>query len=138
MGTGGALAAPGGHVRLDVAVAQARFSRADRLRVLVGTGAAGGPQVAHAIAIPPGTTWRGTLDVTLPADGWIGVDVGGDAPLPVAFTGDHQTIQGRPGATPFAIINPILVDADGDGRVRYGAADVAVDQDASAASRRSR
>jgi len=124
-GPGQALAAPGGRVTLDVAVRQARFSHADRLRVRAGTGA--GPWVVAEIAIPPGGAWRGTVEVDLGgADGWIGVDCGGDDPLPVELTGDAQQLAGRPGAVPFAIANPILVDADGDGRVRYRAADLPV------------
>jgi hypothetical protein len=59
-------------------------------------------------------------------DTWIGVDAGGDDPLPVEMTGTYELEKGRPGVVPYAIINPILVDADGDGRVRFGAADVPV------------
>jgi len=115
-GPGESLAAPGGRVTLDIAVAQAAFSHADRLRVLVGTGT--GPRVVHQVTIPPGAGWRGTLEVDLGGhDGWIGVDCGGDDPLPVELTGDAHQLAGRPGAVPFAIANPILVDADGDGRL---------------------
>ncbi|MCA9677544.1 MAG: CehA/McbA family metallohydrolase, partial [Myxococcales bacterium] len=123
-GPGQILHAPGGVVHLDVAVAQARFSRADRLRVLVGTG--DGARIVHDVAVPPGDGWRGRLDVTLPRDGWIGVDVGGEEPLPWAMTGNLHSEEGRPGAVPFAIINPILVDADADGWWRLGLADVGV------------
>jgi hypothetical protein len=42
------------------------------------------------------------------------------------MTGTYEQEKGRPGVVPYAIINPILVDADGDGRVRFGTADVAV------------
>ena len=42
------------------------------------------------------------------------------------ITGTYQQEKGRRGVTPYAIANPILVDGDGDGRVRYGIADVVV------------
>jgi hypothetical protein len=117
-GPGQVLSAPRGRLTLDIAVAQARFSRADRLRVLTGNGSA--PPVVREIAVPPGARWRGTVDVDLGGrDGWIGVDVGGDEPLPAELTGNVHQEAGRPGAVPFAIINPILVDGDGDGRVQY-------------------
>jgi hypothetical protein len=124
-GPGQAVTAVGGRVTLDVEVRQARFSRADHLRVMVGTGT--GPRVFQTLAIPPGASWRGTVAVDLDGkDGWVGVDCGGDAPLPPELTGDAHQLAGRPGAVPFAIANPVLVDADGDGHVRFGAADVPV------------
>lgn len=107
-GPGQTLCAPGGKVVVDITVAQARFSRADTLRVLTGTGT--GSLAIRTIAVPPGTTWRTTVEVDLDGhDGWIGVDVGGDTPLPVELTGNVHVEAGRPGAVPFAIINPILV-----------------------------
>jgi hypothetical protein len=123
-GPGQALTAPDGKVVVDIEVAQADFSRAETLRILHGTG--GSALSTRIITIAPGEGWRGTVEVDLDADGWIGVDVGGDGPLPVELTGNVHVEAGRPGAVPFAIVNPILVDADGDGRVRYGQADVAV------------
>lgn len=41
---------------------------------------------------------------------WIGVDAGGDRPLPIELTGTYQLEKGRTGVTPFAIINPIRVE----------------------------
>jgi hypothetical protein len=118
-------AVSGSSVVLDLEVRQARFSRADQCRVRVGTGR--GPRVFQTLAIPPGASWRGRVTVDLDGrDGWVGVDCGGDAPLPPELTGDAHQLAGRPGAVPFAIVNPILVDGDGDGRVRFGQADVTV------------
>lgn len=95
-----------GSVKLDIAVLQASWSRADQLRVWVGDGT--GPRIAHEELIQ--TPWRGTIEVPVTRDGWIGVDVGGDTLLPVEMTGDVEAIHDHPGATPFAIINPIVVD----------------------------
>ena len=50
-----------------------------------------------------------TLDVPVAAPTWIGVDAGGDDPLPVEMTGTYQQEKGRPGVVPFAVINPIWV-----------------------------
>jgi hypothetical protein len=107
-GPGETLDAPGGHVTLDIEVSQARFSKADRLRVLTGNGT--GPRVVHTVDVPPGGHWRGTVELALgPGDAWIGVDVGGDEPLPAAITGSGLWEGGGPGEAPFALINPILV-----------------------------
>ena len=60
-------------------------------------------------------------DVTIGStDTWIGVDVSGTDPLPADLVGDYLTaVQHTPGMMPFAIINPILVDANGDGQVSF-------------------
>jgi hypothetical protein len=124
-GPGQAITTKGGHVELDVELDQARWCHADRIRVRVGR-ADGGNDVVKTIAVTGGTAREHvTLEVG-DHDTWIGVDAGGDTPLPVEMTGTYQQEKGRPGVTPYAIINPILVDADGDGRVRFGIADVAV------------
>lgn len=110
VGPGQTVRAAGGRVVVDVTVEQARFSRADRLRVLAGTG--DGPRVVHDVAVPPGGRWRGRLAVDLGGrSGWVGVDVGGDAPLPVELTGNLHQQAGRPGTVPFALANPVLVEA---------------------------
>ncbi len=121
-------AGPGRSVRargtawVDVTVEQARFVRADRLRIAVG----GRPP--RTIAIPPGVRrfrWAGAVEVGR-ADTWIGVVAEGDTPLPAEVTGDLHQQAGRPGVTPFALASPILVDADGDRRWRRGDANLAL------------
>lgn len=104
-GPGETLIAEDGHIIIDIDVKQASFSRADRLRVVLGG------QIIETIAMPPAArsfTWSTELNVgTEPT--WIGVDVSGDKPLPVELTGTYQIDRGRPGMVPFAIINPIHI-----------------------------
>src|SRR5690606_9587299 len=125
VGPGQALAATSGRAWVDVTLWQARFVRTERIRITVGGPA--GPRLAHTIDVPPGVrrhAWAGAIEVGA-ADTWIGVTADGDAPMPPELTGTYQQDRwGRPGVTPFAIASPILVDADGDGRWRRGAADV--------------
>ncbi len=105
VGPGQVVRAPGGEVVIDIELAQASFVHADRLRVLVG-GA-----VVRTEPIAAGARkhrLRLTVPVTPPT--WIGVDAGGDQPLPVELTGTYQIEKGRAGVTPFAIINPIRVE----------------------------
>ncbi len=128
-GPGQALTAPGGHVELDVELDQARWCHASEIRVRVGgaTAATFGGVIVKTIPVAAGRTTRVKVPLDVgPTDTWIGVDAGGDQPLPVEMTGTYQLEKGRPGVVPYAIINPILVDADGDGRVTFGAADVPV------------
>jgi hypothetical protein len=103
--------APSRRVRVDIELAQARYVRADRIRILVG-GA-----VDRTEPVPAGARrHRVTLEVDVTAPTWIGVDAGGDEPLPVWMTGTYQIEKGRPGVVPFAIINPIERGAVSDGR----------------------
>jgi hypothetical protein len=121
-------AGPGGSIRargtawVDVTVEQARFVRADRLRIAVGG------RRPRTIAIPPGVRrfqWTGAVELGR-ADTWIAVSAEGDTPLPAEVTGDLHQAAGRPGVTPFALASPILVDADGDRRWRRGDANLAL------------
>lgn len=127
VGPGEAVRAAAGAVWLDISLAQARFSRADRIRITVGTPA--GPQLVQTLDLPPGATafaWAGEIQVGA-ADTWIGITADGDTPLPLELTGTYQRDRWkRPGVTPFALASPILVDADGDGRWRRGGADLAL------------
>lgn len=122
VGPGQALAAVGGAVTVELEIDQARWCGAERARILVG-GA-----VVQTIAIPAGQrTTRASVPLQVgAADTWIGVDASGEGTLPIELTGPYQQEKGRPGVTPFAIANPILVDADGDGHVKLGTADVTV------------
>lgn len=108
---------------LDVTLAQARFVRADRIRVTVG--GAHGPELVETIDVPAGRTFHWAGPVALGArDTWIGVTADGDTPLPIEQTGSYQQDKWRhPGVTPFAIASPILVDVDGDARWTRGEPD---------------
>jgi len=106
-----------GKVPLSVTVRQATFCKATQVRILVGG------DVAETLTIPDGTAvfdWSGMAAVP-DHDSWIGVDVLGTAPLPTELSGDwHLGVAG--GMLPAAMINPILVDRDGDGRYGVGGA----------------
>lgn len=125
---GGATVGPGGNLVpmhdlawLDITVSQTRFVHVDSLRISIGGFR------TRTIAVPPDQRtfhWAGAVFVGH-RDTWIGVDAGGDTPLPVEQTGNYQQDKwGKPGVTPFAIIGPILVDTDGDHRWRRGDANV--------------
>jgi hypothetical protein len=126
VGPGQAVRAAAGGVWLDVTLHQARFVHADHLRIVVGTPT--GPQVFATIPVAPDqrtTRWQGRVEVGA-VDTWVGVDAGGEQVLPIEQTGTYQLEKGRKGVTPFALIAPILIDADGDGRWRRGQGDVRV------------
>jgi hypothetical protein len=121
VGPGGQVTARDGYVWLDVTVSAARFVVLDRLRVTVGTPL--GATLTEQIPLVHGERvrhWAGKVYVNT-VDTWIGVTADGDTPLPLEQTGTYQRDKwGRAGDTPFAVISPILVDADGDGRWRRG------------------
>ena len=105
-GPGQTLAAPSRRVRVDVELSQASYVHADHVRILVDG------QVIAREPVPAGARRHRLtreLDVTAPT--WIGVDAGGDEPLPSWMTGTYQQEKKRPGVVPFAIINPIRVEA---------------------------
>jgi hypothetical protein len=91
--------------------------------VWITVGTPSGPRVAKAIDVPPGVRthhWAGPIDVGA-ADTFVGVTAGGDTALPLEQTGTYQRDKwGRAGDTPYAVISPILVDADRDGHWRRG------------------
>ncbi len=117
VGPGELARADQGAVWVTVTVAQARFVKLERIRITVGTPA--GPTLVHTLPVPPNVrthTWSGRLDLGT-QDTWIGVTTDGDTPLPVEQTGTYQRDKWRrAGNTPAAVITPVLVDADGDGR----------------------
>lgn len=126
VGTGQAVAAADGHVWVDLELAQASFVAADTIRIVVG--GPDGPAVARTLAVPAGERrfrWRGRVAVGA-VDTWLGVDASGSQVLPVELTGTYQIEKGRAGVTPHALINPVLIDGDGDGRWRRGEADLAL------------
>ncbi|HEY4242792.1 MAG TPA: CehA/McbA family metallohydrolase [Kofleriaceae bacterium] len=124
-------AKPGGHVvargtvHVTISVRQARFSRADHLRIWIGTDA--GPREARTLVLTGSPfTWSGEIPVGA-RDTWVGATVDGDTILPEEQTGTYQRDKwNRAGVAPFAIASPVLVDVDGDGRWKRGAADLAL------------
>ncbi len=113
------VAARAGKVDLHVALAQAGFCHATRIKITVGN------KLVLAISVTGKTAdYRATIDVGT-ADTWIGVTADGDDALPLTQTGTYQRDEWKkPGVTPYAVISPILVDADGDGRWKRGDADL--------------
>jgi hypothetical protein len=86
-----------------------------------------GPELAQTLDVPANTRtfrWTGKIAVGT-ADTWIGITADGDTAMPLEFTGTYQKDKwGRAGVTPFALVSPILVDVDRDGRWKRGDADL--------------
>jgi hypothetical protein len=99
----------------------------ERIRITVG--GLDGPKLVQQIEVPADARthhWTGNIEVG-GQDTWIGVTADGDTAMPLEFTGTYQKDKwGRAGVTPFALISPILVDADNDGRWKRGDADLSL------------
>jgi hypothetical protein len=103
-----------GQVRLTITSAAASWMRVTRIRVQIGR---------DEKVLPWATT--ASLVVDVPEDTFIGVAVDGDDPLPLPLTGTYQYDKWKhAGVTPFAVISPILIDADGDHHWKRGDADL--------------
>ena len=113
---GGASAGPGqqlaarGSVSITVTCAHAAFVKPTRLRITVGA-------TTTELAVPAEREFTVTRELQVGMqDTFIGVAIDGDEALPLELTGTYQRDKWhKQGVTPFAVISPILVDADGDG-----------------------
>jgi len=125
VGPGQSLAPEAGAVWLDVTLSQTRWVKVERIRITIG--AATGPKLVQQIDVPPAQRtfhWAGRIEVGA-RDTWIGVTADGDTAMPLEFTGTYQRDKwNRAGVTPMALISPILVDVDRDGRWKRGDADI--------------
>jgi hypothetical protein len=124
-GPGQSIESTAGSVWVDITLAQAAWVKAERIRITVG--GPNGPTLAQTIDVPAGARthhFAGRIEVGS-ADTWIGVTADGDTAMPLEFTGTYQKDKwDRPGVTPFALISPILVDADRDRRWKRGDSDL--------------
>lgn len=106
----GQMIAASGSVWITVKTSHAAFVKPTRLRITVGT-------AVTTIVLPPQRDFELTRELEVGThDTFIGVAVDGDEALPLELTGTYQRDKWKKqGVTPFAVISPILVDADGDG-----------------------
>jgi hypothetical protein len=138
VGLGGVADASAGRVTLDVEVRTAPWITVDRLLVHTGEGR------AADVVIPAdaGDVWTTQVELDVPRDGFVVVEVSGaqnlfpsllpDEQPPVRFEDALNAIGGSIGlgsnpdalfpelikpARPLAITNPIWLDADGDGQI---------------------
>jgi hypothetical protein len=112
---GDTIKAKKGRVDLDITVTGAPWLDVSEVRLVVN----GERRPPLPIEGADGRTvkFRDSVRVDMPRDGWIAVEVRGERPL-------YPLIQQRSGdgspqdaALPYALTNPLLVDADGDGRL---------------------
>ena len=111
---GDMVAAKKGRVDLDIKVTGAPWLDVSEVRLVVN----GERRPPLTIKGADGRTvkFRDRVRVDMPADGWVAVEVLGGRPLYPLI--QQRSGDGRPegAALPYALTNPILVDANGDGR----------------------
>jgi hypothetical protein len=125
VGVGQSLEPKDGGVWLDITLLQTKWVHCDHIRITIG--GTDGPKLVQTIDVPANVRthhWTGKVEIGA-QDTWIGITADGDTAMPLEFTGTYQKDKwGRAGVTPFALISPILVDADHDGHWKRGDADV--------------
>jgi hypothetical protein len=117
---GGDVAAPGGRVVVEIAIAAAPWVPVDEVRLLVNGEVVRRWAELPRGAEPPVLRLRERVDLELAGDAFVTLEAG--APLdaePAAWAAAHAgdyTKFVAPGFVASAFTNPIWVDADGDGR----------------------
>ncbi|HEY5949185.1 MAG TPA: CehA/McbA family metallohydrolase [Kofleriaceae bacterium] len=127
VGPGQSLQPEAKSIWLDITLQQTRWVKTERIRITIG--APEGPKLVQQIDVPANVRehhWAGRIEVGA-QDTWVAVTADGDTAMPLEFTGTYQRDKwNHAGVTPMALISPILVDADHDGRWKRGDADVAL------------
>jgi hypothetical protein len=135
-GIGETIVEAGSSVPVEITVRAPSWAKVDRLKVYMNSA------VVHDIAVPNGTDYTTTLDVSPTADSWVVAEVIGTQNMfpvisPVEFPPLDATVlltalaagmdlsnlpiasrlkpKHQHTATPFAITNPIWIDRDGNG-----------------------
>lgn len=119
---GDRVVAEGGEVLLDVVVRAPAYIDVEELQVFVGRTLVATVPIRHAAPViettaaaaidaPPVVRYQGQLRVPVERDAPLVVRVSSDTPMDDFF--------GRRAVVPMAFTNPIFVDADGDGLLRW-------------------
>jgi hypothetical protein len=121
---------PLGPLQVSVRMQAASWVKVDTVRLLVD-GAVVRTWEVPRVAGVPAPVFEGTETLTIAQDAAITAEAEGVTPLPVWMTGDFQLLPdiislcrnpAQPGMIPFAATNAVIVDADGDGKLRAGMA----------------
>jgi hypothetical protein len=100
-----------GQVTVAVRVDAPNWIDVDTLRIYVNG------QLRRTIPIPPGSRprWNGSFTENITADSWVVAFVTGATPLPPDVVGEYSHYNNYE-MKPWAITNPVFVDANGDGQ----------------------
>jgi hypothetical protein len=133
---GDRVVAVDGEVLLDIVVRAPAYIDVEELQVFLGRTAVITLPIRHAAPVlQPGTVDPGDAPPIVRYQGQLRVPVERDAPLVVRVRSDTtlDDFLGRRGVIPMAFTNPIFVDADGDGQLRwFPVADAGVSPEAGA------
>jgi len=119
---GDRVVAQGGEVLVDVVVRAPAYIDVEELQVFVGRTLVTTLPIRHAAPVlEPGTVAPGVAPPIVRYQGQLRVPVDRDAPLVVRVRSDTSMddFLGRRAVFPMAFTNPIFVDADGDGSLRW-------------------
>jgi hypothetical protein len=128
-GEGDMVAPKNGQVDVSLRLQSASWVKVDTVRLLVDGKVAKSWSIPVEGGVPTSLFEINDEHVTVSADAAITAEAEGATPLPAWMVGDFLNIPGvvqvcgnpvQPGMIPFAVTNPILVDADGDGQFRAG------------------